>query len=364
MDCPICFTYNRADQKYFMSREELRGLLDKLIARTGPLDLINITGGEPTLHPDIVGLLRECIRPEIGRITMNSNGLRLAADEDFCRTLADLGIYVVLSFDTFRGETARIIHGRDVVAQKRQALENLQRFGIGTTLLNVMIRGLNEEEIGAIIALAGNHPVVRSVTVQTMTFTGKGGGGFQPRDTMPLDGAERAIESATNGMMRASDFFPHSGAHPLCYSVAYYLRDGENYRSLTEFFTRDELRLMLENGYLLRPGEKGQELFRRAIDRLWAETDGANLLPAMRRLVGCMYPPGKALNEAERQAVAEQSLLAIYLHSHMDEDTLDLARLAVCPDQVPDPQGRLIAACAYNLFYRQKDPRFWHEQST
>ena len=43
----------------------------------------------------------------------------------------------------------------------------------------------------------------------------------------------------------------------------------------------------------------------------------------------------------------------------MDEDTLDLARLAVCPDQVPDPEGRLIPACAYNLFYRQKDPRFW-----
>jgi hypothetical protein len=66
------------------------------------------------------------------------------------------------------------------------------------------------------------------------------------------------------------------------------------------------------------------------------------------------------LSAAERQAAAEQSLLAVYLHSHMDEDTLDLARLAVCPDQVPDPEGRLIPACAYNLFYRQKDPRFWN----
>ena len=364
MNCPICFTYNRADQKYFMSRDELRSLLDKLLARVGPLDLINITGGEPTLHPDILGLLQECQRPGIGRVTMNSNGLRLAADEDFCRELADLDVYVVLSFDTFQSERAQRIHGCDVTGQKQRALENLQRWGIGTTLLNVMIRGLNDDEIGRIIGLAKAHPVVRSVTVQTMTFTGKGGRSFEPRETMPLDGAAQAIEMATSGELRAAHFFAHTGAHPLCYSVAYYLKDGEGYRSLTEFFTVNELRMMLgRGGYLLQPGEDGQELFRRAIDRLWAEGDALNLLPALRRLVEHVYPAGRSLREAERQTAAEQSLLAVYLHSHMDEDTLDLARLAVCPDQVPDSEGRLIPACAYNLFYRERDPRFWCAQS-
>jgi 7,8-dihydro-6-hydroxymethylpterin dimethyltransferase len=359
MECPICFTYNRADKKYFMSRTELSQLLDKLLARVGPLDLLNITGGEPSLHPEILDLLKECKRPEIGRITMNSNGLRLASDEEFCRALAELGVYVVLSFDTFRPERAMVIHGRDVTEQKRQALENLQRFGIGTTLLNVMIRGVNEDEIGDIIRLAKTHSVVRSLTVQTMTFTGKGGKQFQPRETMPLDGAAKAIEQATKGEISGSDFFPHSSAHPLCYSIAYFLKDGDRLRSLTDFFGREELRGMLAGGYLLQPGREGQELFRQAIDRLWAEGDSENHLPSLRRLVERMYPAGKSLGAPQRQQIAEQSLLAIYLHSHMDEDTLDLARLAVCPDQVPDPEGRLIPACAYNLFYRQKDPRFW-----
>lgn len=359
MACPICFTYNRSDRKYFMGRTELRLLLDRLIARVGPLDLLNITGGEPTLHPDILSLLQECKRPEIGRITMNSNGLRLASDDDFCRALAELGIYVVLSFHTFQPDRAQKIHARDVVAQKQRALENLQRFGIGTTLLNVMIRGLNDDEIGGIIQLAKTHSAVRSVTVQTMTFTGHGGRNFQPRETMPLDGAAAAIERGTNGEMRESDFFAHAAAHPLCYSVAYYLNDGGRYRSLTDLLNLDELRSLLAHGYLLQPDERGQDLFRVAIDRLWAEGD-ENLLPALRALVDRMYPPGRSLSRTERQAAAEQSLLAIYLHSHMDEDTLDLARLAVCPDQVPDPEGRLIPACAYNLFYRQMDLRFWH----
>jgi 7,8-dihydro-6-hydroxymethylpterin dimethyltransferase len=359
LDCPICFTYNRPDRRYHMSREELRPLLDRLIERAGPFDLINVTGGEPTLHPDIVELLKECQRPEIGRVTMNSNGLRLARDEDFCRALADLGVYVVLSFDTLRHDLAEMIHGRDIVAEKLRALENLQRFGIGATLLNVMIRGVNEGEIGAILELARTHSVVRSVTVQTMTFTGHGGKNFGPRQHMPLDGAADAIEKATAGAMRASDFFPHSGAHPLCYSIAYYLRDGDRYRSFTEFFSVNELRQMLGLGYLLQPDATSQDAFKTAIDRLWADGDKANMLPALRRLLGRLYPPGQPLSSFQRQAIAQESILAVYLHSHMDEDTLDLGRLCVCSDQVPDPDGRLIPACAYNLFYRQRDPRFW-----
>lgn len=359
MECPICFTYNRADRKYFMTREELRSLLDRLIARVGPLELINITGGEPTLHPELPELLQECKRPDVGRITLNSNGLRIARDENLCRELARLGVYVVLSFDTFRADRARRIHGRDVIDLKRQALFNLQRFGIGTTLLNVMIRGVNDDEIGEVIRLAKSHSVVRSVTIQTMTFTGEGGRSFGPRETMPLDAAAACVETATRGEMRCRDFFPHSSAHPLCYSVAYYLKHGERYRSLTNFFSPEQLRGMLAGGYLLQPGESGQEWFREAIDRIWAAGDPENLLPAIRGLMDRIYPAGEPLGRAARQAAAEQNLLAVYVHSHMDEDTLDLARLAVCPDQVPDPEGRLIPACAYNLFYRQKDPRFW-----
>jgi 7,8-dihydro-6-hydroxymethylpterin dimethyltransferase len=359
LNCPICFTYNRPDRQYFMAREELRTLLDKLIARAGPFDLVNITGGEPTLHPGILDLLKECQRPEIGRVTMNSNGLRLAADEDFCRALADLGAYVVLSFDTLRPETARLMHGRDVIPLKRQALENLQRFGIGTTLLNVMVRGLNEDEIGPIIELAKAHPVVRSVTVQTMTFTGKGGKEFLPRQHLPLDGAAVAIEKATAGALRAADFFPHPGAPPLCYSVAYYFKDGARLRSFTDFFSVEELRQMIGLGYLLQPDDSSQPLFRQSIDRLWASGDAAGMLPVLKRLLTRLYPQGPLLTPFQRQAIAEENVLAVYLHAHMDEDTLDLGRLVACSDQVPDPEGRLIPACAYNLFYRQKDPRFW-----
>lgn len=359
MECPICFTYNRADKRYFMQRAELRALVERLLARTGPLDLINITGGEPTLHPDVLGLLEECRRSEIGRVTMNTNGLRIAADDEFCAALSRLGTYVVLSFDTLRSDRALRIHGSDVVGTKLRALSNLQRHGVGATLLNVMIRGVNDDEIGDVIALARSHSVVRSVTVQTMAFTGNGGKHFGPREHMPLDGAAAAIEKATAGAMRREHFFPHPGAHPLCYSVAFYLKDGAEIHSLTEIMSVEELRRMIGGGYLLRPGEDGQRAFQAGIDRLWSEGDPKNLLPVVRRLLERLYPASGTLAAAERQALAESSFLAVYVHAHMDEDTFDVARVQSCPDQVPDPDGRLIPACAYNLFYRQRDPRFW-----
>ena len=359
MACPVCFTYNRDDRQYFMSREELAKLLDRVIERAAPLDLVNVTGGEPTLHPDILSLLAECKRPQIGRVTMSSNGLRLAEDEALCRELARLGVYVILSFNTLDGETSRVIHGRDVVATKLAALKNLQRFGVGTTLLNVMIRGVNDDQVGDIIGLATEYPVVRSVTVQTMAFTGRHGKDFGPRDHMPLDGAAAAVEKATGGRMRREHFFPHPGAHPLCYSVAYYLKAGKRLHSFTDFLSLGQLRDMLTGGYLMQPTAQAADDFRSAIDRLWAEGGDEQLLAELKRLITRLYPPCGALTAFDHQRTGEEATLTVYLHAHMDEDTLDLARLVACPDQVPDPDGRMIPACAYNLFYRQKDPRFW-----
>jgi len=363
MACPICFTYNRPETPYFMSREELRQILDGVLARAGAVDLVNVTGGEPLLHPQIDELLAECRRPEIGRVTVNSNGLQLAENEDLCRRLADLGVYVILSFHTLRPDIAQRVHGRDVTAAKLAALQNLQRFGVSTTLLHVMIGGVNEPEIGDIIRLAKTHSVVRSVTVQTMTYTGQGGGLFLPREHVPLDRAARLVEESTGGELRRTDFFPHPAAHPLCYSVAYYLHNDGPYRSFTDFLTRAQLRDLLTGGYLLQPGEAVQREFKLALDRLWAEGRDPALLRQLKELLRRLYPPGRTLSAFERQRVAEGSILTIYLHAHMDEDTLDLARLAVCPDQVPDSAGRLIPACAYNIFYRSQDPRFFAERA-
>jgi 7,8-dihydro-6-hydroxymethylpterin dimethyltransferase len=325
---------------------------------------VNLTGGEPTQHPGLLELVAEARRPAIGRVTVNSNGLRLSRDPELCAALARAGAYVILSFDTLRPAVAVRIHGRDVVEAKRAALRNLGAAGVGTTLLHVLIPGVNETEFGDVLDLALAHEHVRNITVQTMTYTGLGGGGFEPRLHLPLDRAARWIEEATRGRIRRASFRPLPAAHARCYQVAYFFRWRGALHDLFGILDPAAVDDLFEGGYLLCPGDRAQEAFRSGLDRLWAEGREPGLLEGFKALVRELHPGRGPVRDAEAaRRVGEKYFFAVYLHAHMDEDNLDLARLKSCPDQVPDAEGRLVSACAYNLFYRRNDPRFWIDEA-
>jgi len=362
LKCPICFTYNRADRQYFMSPEEFKQHIDYVIDATGTVDLINITGGEPTLHPQLYELLEQARRPEIGRITMNTNGLQIAKHPEIAKRLSEMGIYTVLSFDTLDHEKSIAIHGKDIVEDKLQALENLGANNVQTTLLMVLIGGVNEDELDSIVDLTFKHDFIRSLTVQTMAYTGQGGRAFSPRQHIPVDGVERRISEATNQRIKIDHFVPLPTAHPLCYGVCYMLADlkGESF-SLTDILGPDTLASHLSDGYFLSPSDRLAEDLKEAINRLWSEGGNEKLLSILKTLLKKMYPSEEKLTLAERQQRAEMMIKTIYVHAHMDEDTFEIGRVIRCPDQVPVDANKLISACNYNLFYRMKDNRFWKD---
>jgi len=357
--CPICFTYNRADRLYHMPVDEMRRTVDWIIESSGRADLINITGGEPTLHPQILDILDCCRRPEIGRVTMNSNGLRLAEDKTLCRELADRNIYVILSLNTLDPAVSQQLHGLDVVTTKRKAIENLTAVGVKMTLLNVMIRGLNEDAIGGIWSLMRQNDNILSLTVQTMTYTGQGGGSFPKGNHMPVDEAARVVCRQTGGELEFGDFVTRPSSHPLCYLICYALKTGPDMLPFARFSGAQPLADLIRDSYLVRP-DKGQDFFADAINQLYAQGRTEHL-QVLRTLVEELYPAGKPLEAFDRQRIAESAVRTVYVHTHMDEDTFDCSRAMMCPDLVPSEPGRLIPACTYNLFYRMQDERFYVE---
>ena len=359
LNCPICFTYNRPDRIYHMPVEEMARTVDWIVESSGEVDLINITGGEPTLHPELLDILRCCRRDEIGRITMNSNGLRLAEDADLCKRLAELEICVILSFNTFDSDVSVRLHGRDVVDTKLKAIDNLSRAGVRMTLLNVMIRDTNEGAIAGIFDLMRRNDRILSLTVQTMTYTGQGGGQWGPREHLPVDEATRIVCRQSGGMLRPADFMPRPATHPLCYALCYMVKAGEVFLPFLRMAPAEKIAPLLRDSYLVRL-QDDDAFFRDAIDNLYARGETENLA-ALRRLVEDLYPPGTALGEFERQRLAESAIRTVYVHAHMDEDTFDCTRAMLCTDLVPAEPGRLIPACSYNLFYRQQDERFYVE---
>jgi hypothetical protein len=357
MNCPICFTHNRSDRPYNMSPDEVSRTVDRIVESSGPVDLINITGGEPTCHPEIVEVLKRCRRDEIGRVTVNSNGLRFSREYDLCEQVAEVGAHVILSLNAFDGETSIALHGQDVVEAKMKAIENLTRAGAKLTLLNVMVRDVNEDVAGRILGLMLENPSILSLTVQTMTYTGQGGGSFGSRRHIPVDEAAQIICEHSGGTLEFSDFITRPSAHPLCYLTSYLLLQNDRFIPFARFADRKRISDLMKDSYLARL-EGEHDFFRDAINRVYATGDKA-ALAVFRRLIEKLYPGGPAPGVFERQRIAESAVRTVYVHTHMDEDTFDCARAMLCPDLVPVEPDRLVPACTYNLFYRMKDARFY-----
>jgi uncharacterized radical SAM superfamily Fe-S cluster-containing enzyme len=363
LDCPICYVHNKNDSPFHMSREEFGRVLDNLVRESGgELDLINLTGGEPLLHPELLSLIEMAHDRGIHRVSVCSNGVRLAKDEALVEKLAKLDARVALSFDTFDKHTDRAMQGAALVELKHKVLTLLERYGVDTTLIPVMSRGYNDHEIGAIIKMGLELSCVRHLEVHTITYTGQGGASFDRSARISMIEVLERIEETTQGMLRVGDFVPSPSAHPLCYQIAYLLIDeqGGPPLSFLRFMERDELYACLEDHLYLEPSARLEAALQDAIDRVWARggEDDERALAMLDRLVRTLFPSERALDTKASIRVGERAAKAVYVHSHMDEDNFDTERAYLCCDSNCYADGRTVPVCNYNVLYRDKEPRF------
>jgi 7,8-dihydro-6-hydroxymethylpterin dimethyltransferase len=369
--CPICYVHNKNDGAFHMSREEFARVLEKLVEGAGgDLDLINLTGGEPTLHPHLLDLVRMCHEAGIHRVSVCSHGLGLAKDDALLRGLADLGARIALSFDTFQKDVDQELKGVRSVDAKLRCLERLDRAGVNTTLIPVMTRGRNDHEIGRIIDLGVRTSCVRHLEVHTVTYTGQGGASFDRSGRISMLEVLERIEQTTSGLLKVDDFVSSPCTHPLCYQIAYLLVDDQGGPPIpfTRFMPRETLYASLGDHLYLEPGPKLERAMQDAIDRLWSEGGDERTLRLLSKLTRELFPI-KPLPRDEALRVSERAVKAVYVHSHMDEETFDTERAAQCCDSNVYADGTSIPVCNYNVLYREKEPRFmtapraWNERS-
>jgi len=374
LECPICYVINKNQNPYDMGVEDFRRLLDHLVRdHGGELDLINITGGEPTLHPHFLDFLELCHEAGIHRVSICTNGIRLAQEEHLVRRLAELKGRVALSFDSFETEADYALQGAHLVDLKLRCLDLLEKYDVDTTLIPVMTRGVNDHEIGRILEMSFRRPNVRHAEVHIITFTGQGGTTFDRRTRMTMDEVLARISETTGGLLGPGDWVSSPCAHPLCYQIAYLLVDPDGGRPIpfTRFLARETLYECLDDHLYLEPSPRLQNALQDAINRLWSEGgDGAErTLTLLKGLLRRMFPSDRPITRAEALRVAERAAKAVYVHSHMDEETFDVERAAQCCDSNCYPDGTSIPVCNYNVLYREKEPRFnarpkeWNERS-
>ncbi len=103
-------------------------------------DLIQVTGGEPSIHPDIIEILKYLKSGPVRHLMINTNGIRISQDEEFVKELKNIGkgFEVYLQFDSLDGDTLKKIRNGDMRSTRQKALEMLEKYNISTTLVCVI----------------------------------------------------------------------------------------------------------------------------------------------------------------------------------------------------------------------------------
>ncbi len=363
LDCPICYVHNKNDDAFHMTVEAFRSTLGHLVrAHGGELDILNLTGGEPLLHPGLLEFLEIARELGVHRVTVCSNGLKLARDEALVARLASLGARIALSFDTFEAEADLVLQGARLLDVKMRTLDILERHGVDVTLIPVVTRGVNDHEIGRIVELGLARSNVRHVEIHTMTYTGQSGRHFPRSGRVSMVEVLDLLSEQTGGLLRRDDFLPSPCAHPLCYQIAYLLLDPEGGRPVpfTRFLSRETLRACLSERLYLEPSRVLEEALQDAIAELWSRDDPGSqrVLGLLRRLIEEMFPRDRPVTREQALRAGERASKAVYVHSHMDEETFSTERIAACCDSNCYADGRTIPVCAYNVLYREREASF------
>lgn len=364
LECPICIVQNK--NNYMMTRAEFAGIIDGLIEKEGTLETVNLSGGEPTIHPEFFAFLDIAKRPEIARVSVSTNGLRIATDFAFCQELAKRKVYVNLQLDAMTNPELRTLRGSgDQETAKKKALENLEKAGVRTTIISTVARGINDSKIGECVKLLLEKDFILSLLFQPAAYTGYGGAHFAPHnpmDVLTIPDIVNAMDEQTGGLLKKKDFLPLPCSHPACFGLTYLLRTEDGYVPFPRFLPLERYMEMISNRGTIRPDEKFEGAMAETIDELWSGNgqipDTPKILHALKKAIRGMYPKGRALELEERLHIGEGLVKTVFIHAFMDEHTFEVDRIKKCCTHYALPDGKLMPGCAYNMFYRAVDPRF------
>lgn len=371
LDCPICFAnagtrHAQEHTGFELTYEQVNAMLDAYRAAEGDPEVLQFSGGEPTLHPQILEFIALAQQKGISYVMLNTNGIRIARDDRFLESLAKLKPHIYLQFDGFDPETNRILRGRsDLIEEKLRALERLAQADMRVVLVGVIERGVNEHEIGRIIEFGMRHPAVFGVTFQC-AFRAQRHIPADPLTRITIPDVVRAIEAQTQGMFTLKDFVPVPCCMPTCNFVTYAMIQDDGVLPIPRMMPVEQYLDYLKNRSL--PGLNDDLLM--VLERLWsssAQVGSDQLSQSVFTLLG--QSPVDASRATERCPSCHAHLpisqhaprdlgrhiFMVNIRDFMDPWTFHMKNAMKCCVNFLTTDGRLIPFCSYNsVGYREQ----------
>lgn len=344
LDCPICYAQSGTHRTTYRSLEQIERMLDAVVTNELQPDVVQISGGEPTLHPDFFAVLDAAKRRPIRHLMLNTNGIRIATEDGFAERLSEYmpEFEIYLQFDSLQRDPLLQLRGADLRSIRSKALDKLNQLGLSTTLVVTVERGVNDEEMGAIIDFALQQPCVRGVTFQPVQQAGRLSGYDPARNRLTLTEVRRRILDQTSVFL-PEDLIPVP-CHPDSLAMAYAMKFNGKVVPLTG---------MVEPDVLIHGGQntiifERDDVIRDQIFKLFATNHSPSTQASTLRELLCCLPQVLA-----PQSLSYENLFRVLIVQFIDAQSFDLRSIRKTCLHIAHPDGqRLIPFDTYNMFYR------------
>jgi len=384
LQCSICFAYaGKIGYLYTPTLEQIGETMDNLRANQPvPPPAIQLSGGEPTVRPDLIEIVKMAKDKGFRHIEVNTNGIRIADEKDgveYISKLTEAGADTFyLSFDGVTpepyvgrapsglDEKGRQKHANWLFNVKLRAIQNCRQAGMrSVVLVPVIVKGMNDHQLGDIVNFAvKNIDVIRCVNFQPVSFAGRTEQWEVQKGRITIPEALKKIEEQTNGLVKTKDFYPvpcvapiseflneykrkvhvEFTVHPHCGAATYLYVDEGKATPITElanvdpFFNAlskaaEDIRHKHKTKAKLRVGTSALRNIRLKVLR--------QIMPAILRG-----------NYESLRPFHYKSLMIGFMH-FMDAYNFDLARVERCAIHYGFPGGKIVPFCTMNTLHRR-----------
>ena len=247
LSCPACFTSSSPQASHYLPLESIVHAVETAIEReNGHLDVVMLSGGEPTVHPQIREIIAELAPLAITRILINTNGVRIAADDGFLELLRSQRrrVEVYLQYDGQDETVHQALRGTDLRSVKTRAVERLSAARVFTTLV-ATVSLVNAHLIGEILDTAFNTPFVGGAMFQPLFASGRSPE-LDPINRVTTTGVLRRMAEQSRHSVGSHDLIALPCSHPDCCSIGYFLRRADgSFAGLASLIGEETLRANL-----------------------------------------------------------------------------------------------------------------------
>jgi uncharacterized radical SAM superfamily Fe-S cluster-containing enzyme len=351
LSCPTCYAMSSPHYGRHRTVEEVEKMLDIIVANEGEPDVVQISGGEPTVHPDFFAIMDIAKSKPIKHLMLNTNGIRIAKDFEFAKKLSayapDFEIY--LQFDSFKPQALQQLRGEDLTATRMKALEHLNALNLSTTLVVTLQKGVNDDEIGKIIEFALKQKCVRGITFQPTQIAGRVENFNPETDRLTLTEVRQSILDQSN-IFTSKDLIPVP-CNPDSLVMGYALKLAGQTFPLTRYIDPSHL---LDNSRNTIVYEQDKVLHEQMINIFSTGISVDRVEENMKQLLCC-------LPQIEAPGLGYENLFRIIIMRFIDAYDFDVRAIKKSCVHIIHKDGRIIPFETMNLFYRDEKETYLKE---